>query len=589
MWSYFCKLIFSIFKAKPNTLKSKLFLVLLTIFLIGCGEAIPPHTTDQSHLIRINQEGYYTESSKVAIIVDSVTSSTASIVDLNTMVQVYETNLSESKSWQLAGEEIRLFDFSEFQEPGTYAILVDGMGYSYPFSIGNNVLSEAFKASVKSLYHQRVGMATLEKHAGMWAREMGHPDDSVTFHPSTGRSGISSSPGGWYDAGDYGKYVVNGAFPLGQMLALYEQYPNILEDGALNIPESGNGISDFLDELKYEMDWLLTMQDDDGGLFFKLTTADFEGMIMPAEAKKTRWLIGKSTTATLDFAAVAAKTSRIFRPFDADFAENCLNAAQKAWEWALENPSKAFSNPEDISTGEYGDKNFTQEFFWAASELFISTGEEAYKKHLLENPLDLGFEPGESWANFMHYIGVVALLDNLDSEDPLHEALKEQMIRTADALVAKSQTNDYLQPIDDFQWGSNSDIFNSAMLVAQAYRLTRNPTYLETVLQITDYIFGKNAVGYCFLTGFGSQNPKLIHHRPSSADGVEDPVPGFVVGGPNSRMQDANEVTYPENVAPMKAWADQEPSYASNEVCLNWNSAGVYVLGFIEQEMTAKK
>lgn len=511
------------------------------------------------------------------------------IVSMDEMKDVFTASLSEPKEWDLAGETVQLANFTELKDPGNYALYIEGVGYSHPFEIKNSILKEAFTASVKALYYQRASTALPEQYAGQWHRKMGHPDDSVIFHPSSGRSGIAAFPGGWYDAGDFGKYVVNGAFSLGQIMALYEQYPEILGDRSLQLPESGNGIPDILDEIKYEMDWLLSMQDEDGGLFFKLTTESFEGMILPEEGHKPRYIYGKSTAASLNFAAVAAMASRVFKEHDSQYAERCLEAAIKAWEWAAENPIVPFKNPENVVTGEYGDENFTQEIYWAASELFVSTANDEFAAHIAPSSVSFEFKPGDGWANLMHFTGAFTLLEHLEEEHPLYTSSKNSILTSADELVVKMDKNDYRQPLDDFHWGSNSDIFNSAMIIAQAYRLTKDKAYLESVLEITDYIFGKNATGYSFLTGYGSRTPMFIHHRQSEADGIAEPVPGLLSGGPNSRRQDQDFVTYPENPAAMKSWADQEPSYASNEICLNWNSAAIYVLGFLDQEMQEKE
>lgn len=563
------------------------FLLFCLIFLQGCLENTPPEKNLNTDAIRINQVGYYPQSSKKAIVVDPGKATNFEIVEVSKMETVLTGDLSKSLSWDLAGETVKVADFSGLQESGSYKVYVEGIGYSHPFEIESAVLNDALKAAIKGQYYQRAGMGLEQAFADKWERALGHPDDSVLFHPSTGKSGFTSAPKGWYDAGDYGKYVVNGAFSLGQMMSYYEQYPDNIADGDLNIPESGNGVSDLLDEFKYELDWLLTMQDEDGGVFFKLTTKGFAGMVMPEEAVKPRYIIGKGTAPTLDFAAVLAKAARIFADVDPTYAQTCLEAAENAWAWAKNNDALIYNNPEDISTGEYGDSNFTQEFYWAAAELFVTTNSETYEEYLKTINIDFTFTPGESWANFMHYIGAIALLENLE-ENPIKEQLQQAILKEADRLVKMSKSNAYFQPVADFQWGSNSDVLNTAMIIAQAYRIKPDPSYLNSVQEITDYIFGKNATGYCFLTGFGTKTPQFIHHRPSSADGVSEPVPGLLSGGPNSHQQDKHEVDYPENAAPMKSWMDMEPSFASNEVCLNWNSAAVYVLGFLEAETALK-
>lgn len=560
-----------------------LLICLMLILMMSCSQELP-EITDAGHTaFRLNQIGYYPEAKKRFVVVDPSQAAVFQIVDLEVKKVVFKGELSESQYWELSGETVKSGEFSGLDSPGTYAVFIDSIGYSYPFEIKKNILNEAFKASIKALYFHRASFALEEKHAGQFTRQMGHPDDSVLFHPSVGRAGTVQSPGGWYDAGDFGKYVVNGAYSLGQLLVLLEQYPNVIGDKGLNIPESGNGINDYLDELKYEMDWLLTMQDEDGGVFFKLTTETFEGMILPEEATMQRYLFKKSTSAALDFAAVAAKFSRAIASIDAAYAKQCVNAAVRAWNWAETNPTIAFTNPEGVITGQYGDENFTQERYWAAAELYVATKEQAYLDYLTNNPIDFTFQPGESWANHMHYLGAFTILDHA-SDIELATILKTKILKTADDLVRRSKTNAYFQPISDFQWGSNSDVMNSAYLIAQAFRLDPKPLYLETVQEITDYIFGKNALGYSFLTGYGDKTPQNIHQRQSAADGIAEPLPGFLSGGPNAKKQDAHEVQYPDITYPMTTWVDQVPSFASNEICLNWNAPLTYVLGFLEQE-----
>jgi endoglucanase len=555
----------------------------LFIILISCQspeKPIPPVSPD----IRINQIGYYPGAPKKIIVATHTEAATFHLVDIDNSATVFEGMLGEPMDWELAGETVRVGDFSDFSTSGTYYIDIDGVGASYPFEIREKVLHEAFLGSVKGLYYQRSSQGIPEIFGGKWHRKMGHPDKNVAFHESTGRQGQKLSDRGWYDAGDFGKYVVNGAFSLGQLMMLYEQYPEAVADNTLNIPESGNGVSDLLDELKYELDWLVTMQDEDGGLFFKLTTKNFEGMIMPHEAEQQRYIIGKSTAASLDFAAVAARAYRVFLPIDELYANECLRAARAAWEWAVAHPDQAFTNPADIATGQYGDKSFDEEFYWAAAELYAATGEEPYLREAVKYNKEVPFRAGAGWNAFMRYMAVFTLIDHLEENMALREALEQQVISMADDLVLKTGSTAYFQPISDFNWGSNSDVANAALVVAQAYRINPRPVYLQTVQEITDYLFGKNATGYSFLTGFGDKTPMFIHHRQSAADGIAEPVPGLLSGGPNSRQQDKAFATYPENVAPMKSWVDQEGSYASNEICLNWNAPLTYVLGFLEME-----
>ncbi|WP_430905413.1 glycoside hydrolase family 9 protein [Maribacter sp. 2-571] len=567
-----------------------LFLCCTTAILMlcsSCEESLPPISDTFSEQIRLNQIGYYPAAIKKAVIVDGPETQKFMVVDSVAMNVLLTGTLSSAEDWKLAGETVRIADFTKLTTPGTYLLLVPDLGYSYPFKIKKNVLHEAFLGSIKGLYYQRVGIPLKKEHAGKWHRDIAHLDDSIPFHPSTGKtSGYISSPGGWYDAGDYNKYIVNAAFPLGQFYLLQEQYPELVSDNMLNIPESGNGRSDYLDELKYEMDWALTMQDGDGGLFHKLTTKNFEGMVMPSAATSQRYIVGKGTTATLDFAACAAQAYRVFKTVDSAYAEKCLTAAKKAYDWAMENPAVAFTNPEDVHTGQYGDADFEDEWFWANAELLVATQDSVYRNNIKKKAIDFNFKAGESWTAYMRFLGMFTLLDNKEAiSEPFYNSIKNGIIASADRLVTSAQELDYFQPIDDFHWGSNSDVLNAAMVMAQAYRLKGSPKYLIGVQQAMDYILGNNAMGVSYLTGFGDKTPMFIHHRQSAADGLEDPVPGLLSGGPNSRLQDvAGGAVYPENPVPMQSWVDQEPSYASNEICLNWNAPMTYVLGFLEHE-----
>ena len=455
-----------------------------------------------------------------------------------------------------------------------------------------NPYAAALPAAVKSYTYQRAGVPVEAEWGGPWARPAGHPDTAVRFHRTTDRDTTRAyaSPGGWYDAGDYNKYVVNGAFAVGIMLQLAEQYPALLGDGAVGFSESErtNGRGDLLDELKWELDWLLTMQDPaDGGVHHKLTTLDFAPMtVMPHEAAAQRYILAKGTAATLDFAACLAQASRVFaRAGEGAYAKTLRDAAERAYDWAQKHPDATFRNPPDVRTGEYGDEQLREEWLWARTELFLTTGTREYEPDVWAIYNKLDFKAGENWTWFMRHLAAFSLLtSDRDRGTNLGGPLRGRVVALADSLIAASEDAPYFVPIDDWHWGSSSDVLGAAMLAAQAHRATGDDKYLRAARRWTDWVFGANATGYSFVTGFGRRTPMHIHHRPSAADGVAAPVPGFVVGGPNEYQQDtSNHVTYPHpaGVHPQTSYADQEGSYASNEVCLNWNAPLVYVLGYL--------
>ena len=558
-----------------------LFTVFFFTLLVSCqtSQKEPLQVSDQ---IRLNQVGYYPSSVKEFILAD-LSGTSFDLVDADDKV-VFSGTLVEQGTWQTSGEKLMIGDFSAFNTPGTYHIVVDGKTSSYSFEIKKDIYKPALHAAIKSYYFQRASMAIEETYGGIYKRAAGHPDDACIYHPSSGKSeGTLNSSGGWYDAGDYGKYIVNASLSVGEMLLLLEQFPDAISDGALNIPESGNGVSDLWDELKYELDWIRSMQDDDGGVYFKLTALGFGGFIMPEAYDLDRYIIGKTTTSTLDFSAVLAQASRLYKEIDPEWSATALEAAVKAWNWAGKNNNITFKNSEDVSTGQYGDAEFSDDFFWAASELYLATKEEVYKNAMAQYNQDYQHQLADSWMHFVRNVGFHSLLENKDALDAeLAASLSKGHINLADEILQKINDHPYHIALDSFVWGSNSDILNQAYILCVAHRISGDEKYLHGAEQITDYIFGKNATGYSFMTGFGTKKVMFPHHRPSGADGIEDPVPGFILGGPNNDKQDAHEVEYKSEFA-AKAFEDVEPSFASNEVCINWNAPAVYVLGYLQQ------
>jgi len=555
--------------------------ILLTLFLFSCQSIEPKHKESVNKNIRLNQIGYHPKSNKQFILADT----TATQFQLLNYQQetVYTGRVMFNGNWGPSGEAVYMGDFSSFEVPGTYQVIVNERT-SYPFEIKANLYQEAWHASIKSYYFQRASLPIEKEFDSLFYRAAGHPDMRCFYHPSSGKtSGFLASPGGWYDAGDYGKYVVNGALSTGQMLLLYALYPQAVADQTLHIPESGNGVNDLLDELKYELDWLLTMQDEDGGVFHKLTAKNFSGFISPEAYDLDRYVIGKGTAASLGFAAVLAQAARLLAPTHELWSQLALRAAKKAWKWAQLNPQMAFSNPDDVKTGEYGDTQFDDDFYWAAAELYLATQEAMYLNYLQSNKETYQHQPTNSWKFFTRNVGFASLLIHQELIDSkLYETLKKEHLLLSDSLLEVINHHPYRIALNTFEWGSNSDILNQALLLCLAHQLTAEEKYLIGAEQITDYVFGKNATGYSFLTGFGSKRVRLPHHRPSGADRILKPIPGFIVGGPNGDRQDQQEVTY-TSALPAKAYQDVQPSYASNEVCLNWNAPAVFVLGYILQ------
>jgi endoglucanase len=542
---------------------------------------------------RLNQLGYLPNSVKKAVIINSKATDFQLLDTLGTVV--FSGKLEDRGVWDLSKDSVKIADFSAFEKNGKYLIYVDGLGISFPFAISNDIYTNVFNASLKAYYLQRASTAIEEKYAGKYNHPFAHPDTNCFFHPSSGKnSGSMPSPKGWHDAGDYNKYMVNAGYSVSMLLTLYEYFPEAVSDQT-NIPESGNQLSDLLDEVKYELDWAETMQDKDGGVFFKLTSKTFSGFIKPQEDTLTRYVVGKSTSSALNFAAIFAQASRIWKNTDSALAEKYISSAKKAWDWAAANPTVIFKNPTDISTGEYGHSDFKGDFFWAAAELFATTGDDVYLKYIQSNPIDFTFVSGENWRNYLKNLGYYALiLPETKLEAAVKENYKKAIVTDADLQLANLEQCPYRQPLSRFEWGSNSDVLDLAVIFAQAYQLSNDKKYLDAAIETTDYIFGKNAVGISFVTGFGTKSAMKPHHRLSASDGIEEPIPGWVVGGPNANLNDIFKESQPYGIKynstePAKSYMDLTESYASNEIAINWNAPLVYITGFLDHYSKSDK
>ncbi|MDQ6925471.1 MAG: glycoside hydrolase family 9 protein, partial [Candidatus Eremiobacteraeota bacterium] len=235
-----------------------------------------------------------------------------------------------------------------------------------------------------------------------------------------------------------------------------------------------------------------------------------------------------------------------------------------------------------IKTGEYGDTALTDEFHWAAAELYLATRQDSF--FVAAAPLAPPAPGVPNWGS-VAMLGIYSLLDHR-STLPLGTdtvALAERVLVPARALADRARRSAYGVPIDgpdDFVWGSNAVAANEGVLLIQAYRLTRDPALLDAAVATLDYLLGRNATGYAFVTGIGGRSPRFPHHRPSAADTVADPVPGFLVGGPNPGQQDRCP-GYPSRL-PARSYVDSTCAYAANEVAINWNAPLVYLAAAID-------
>jgi endoglucanase len=565
-----------------------------SVILLGCLALLAGAHGAADAAIKLNQLGFLPASQKLAVVSDAgARQDSFSVVDAASGKTVLEGKLGAATIWDASGETVRVADFSTVRTPGTYKLRVNGQADSASFPVAADAYRALDAAAIKAYYYQRASIAIEPRYAGAWARPLAHPDTQVLVHESAASKErpagtVISSPKGWYDAGDYNKYIVNSGISTYTLLAAYEDFPQFFDGLALNIPESGNGLPDLLNEALWNLEWMATMQDpNDGGVYHKLTNKQFDAFIMPDKATAPRYVVQKSTAATLDFAAVMAVASRVLAPFDKEApgrSQRYLAQAEKAWAWAAAHPDAVYKQPADIKTGDYGDNKLDDEFSWAATELLIATGKDAYRARAMAAGSPRGLAPGWADVRQLGWISLVQQREHLPKGVDASEA-RRQILAAADTLLARAQSSPYRisMATNEFNWGSNSGILNEAMMLVQAYRLTDRADYLHAAQSALDYVVGRNGPGRSFVTGFGSPSPLHPHHRPSESDGVAAPVPGWMVGGPNPGQQDLAgcKLPYPSKL-PALSYLDDVCSYASGEVAINWNAPLVYVTAAVQ-------
>jgi endoglucanase len=539
------------------------------------------NTPNRSANVRVCQVGYLPGETKFAFITAEPTGD-VTVRQAGSGKVVLTTKAGQPTPDADTGDTVRAVDFTALKTPGTYYLDVPGVGASYDFKIGADIFARPFRLAMRSFTGQRCGTSvSLAPDFPEFKYNACHLDPSP-FHPSSGKEGTKDCTGGWHDAGDYGKYIVNSGIMTGTLLWAYELNERKLKGIKLDLPESGGRTPDVLAEIRWNLDWMLKMQDADGGVWHKATTAGFPGFIMPEQDKSPVLIIGngkppyKTTGATADFAAVCAIAARLYRPFDASYADRCLAAAERAWAWLQAHPDNNYTdNPRGIQTGGYGDGNPSDERLWAASELFRTTGKDDYNRYFLANYTrwtpTLSPDSAQGWGDVRNMaMYTYALSGKRNADAGAVAKIKADAVAAADAIVARSAKNGYRMPLKsgEYYWGSNSVVANYAMMLRIAHRFTPKPEFVNAAQDALHYLLGRNTFNTSFVTQVGTKWAMNPHHRPSAADKIEQPWPGLLVGGPNAEGK----------TPPARQWKDEAASYTTNENAINWNAALVFVL-----------
>lgn len=525
-----------------------------------------------------NQIGYRTNSLKTAVFDGASEDSTFDVVNADTGAVVYTGELSAESNCAFSGEMNRTGDFSAVTDLGRYYITCGDLDQSYTFEIADDVYHSALDDSVRMLYLQRCGSAVEDD-------TFGHKACHNTLATVYGTDEKIDVSGGWHDAGDYGRYVVTGAKTVADLLYAYQTAPQIFHDN-IGIPESGNGVPDILDKARYEIEWMLKMQDSSGGVHHKVTCAAFPGYVMPEEENDELIVTPISTTATADFCGTMALAYEFYQEINANFAKRCLTAGEKAWDFLSENPNFIFKKPADIVTGEYGDNSDRDERYWAAAQMWRATGDNKYRTAVES----IGVQSGMDSANLGDYGNIAILtMDGIDKDSDVYRKAKNAILRSADTYVADSVKNMFGFSVTQYYqggWGSNMKACNQGILMGYAYQLTGEQKYLNAANADLNYLFGCNPLGICYLTGYGTVSPEHPHHRPSIAKKQE--MPGMLVSGVHPYLEDSAAKAYCSGQLTGKCYVDNQESYSTNEITIYWNSPLTYFLAFTESNMTER-
>lgn len=538
--------------------------------------------------IKVDQVGYLPWAAKIGVV--TAGAKTFEVKRAKDDVTVFKGTLEPAHLDPDTGDSVQIADFSKVRESGTYYLEVKGVGRSWTFGINASAFSHTYYLAMRAFYGQRCGMAVdLGPEFPGYKYAACHLKGA--FHASSGKQGEHNNAGGWHDAGDYGRYVVNSGITTGTLLWTWEIYGSKVKGIKLNIPESGNGTPDLLNEIRWNLEWMLKMQDDDGGAWHKQTSEQFAGFVMPEDDHAPSMVIGtgkepyKSTCATADLAAVAAIAARVYQPFDAKFAERNLDAARKAWAWTDKNPNSIFKNPEGVNTGEYGDHDCSDERLWAAAELWRTTGTAVYNEYFVKHYPD--FRPSldkpapEGWANVANLgLWTYAFSKQKDADAEVVADIRKRTAAAARAIVEQTRKNPYRVSLTtrDYVWGSNGVAANYGMELLVANTMAPNPSFVESAQDNLHYLLGRNAFSISWVTQVGANPYHHPHHRPSGADKNVEPWPGMLSGGPNAGRQDAVLKALPDGLPPAKVYADDQGSYASNEIAINWQAPLVFLL-----------
>lgn len=538
---------------------------ILTILVAVC---MITQSWSASRDIRLNSLGFLPNMPKKASI--TAESDTFRIKDALSGETIFIDTVSGPHYQEDIDQTVWIADFSSLTRSGRYFLEISS-GRSIEFDIAPEAYDFAFYTSMRSFYLWRCGTAVKGEHNGIvYKQEICHTRDGyLDYLGEKGKRKAGTK--GWHDAGDFGKYTVNAGLTLASLFMAWDHFQDKLEKLTLDIPQTTPGLPDFLQELKWETDWLLTMPypDGSGRISHKLTRVNFSGFIMPEEDDEKRFFTPWSSAATANFAATMAMAARYFEPYDPEYARQCLDAARKSYDFLKANPAYVRFEQGDFKTGGYQSQD-ADDRLWAAAELWETTGEAQYLEDF-EQRLALITDKVEAnwdWGDVSNLAMFTYALSGREGRNPhLLGDVRRDIVAVADEIVETGRLDAYGRPLGEiYYWGCNGTVARQAMNLQVAERIAPDGKYLKTALDAVSHLFGRNYYGRSYVTGLGIKPPENPHDRRSGADGIEPPWPGYLIGGGLSAVN----------------WQDVEEDYRTNEIAINWQGALVYALaGFI--------
>lgn len=505
------------------------------------------------------------------------------VINTDTRDIVYVGALIGDFWYESTGEHNFYGDFTNVTDSGNYRIETQVGGTSYDFSIGSNLFDPAFDELLRFISLQRCGSNLDSTWADGYSHEQCHDTHAIVYD-SENQAVTKDVTGGWHDAGDYGRYVQTGSKSVVDLLLAYLSYPSVFDDNS-GIAESGNGIADVLDEARYELEWLLKMQEPTGEVHNKVVTKTFPSITMePQNDKEQLYLMQPMSVTTANFVAVTALAAIAYRGIDEEFATKCLNASTTSWGFLKDKDYWTVDEPTDFSSGVYRDNYDLDERFFASMALWAATKEKQY----LDYGSELAFRNddmilnGTTWRNVGTYGKYVFLLQaDAAKHKELYKFLKNSLIDEAKKIADSSAGNAYNVSLYEYAWGSNGKLAENAMVLVMADRIEQNQYLKQSAHSHLDYLFGKNCLNISFISGFGDKSPQDVHHRIAVSRNM--PIYGALVGGPDGIREDAiTQSKFSESTPGAWVYVDNHDSFSTNEVTVYWNSSLIFVLSALK-------